>query len=238
VLARAHAAEAALTDLGTLRRGRLAIFASQTIASYWLPSRLVAFHARFPGVELDVSVGNTREAADAVLLGTAELGFVEGDVVEPPLEQIVVGVDRLVVAVPPGHAWAGKPRLTSADLRAAAWLLREPGSGTRSSLRSALASLGVDIAALTVAMTLPSNEALIAAAEAGAGATAVSESVAAAAFAAGRLVRAAVELPARDYRLLRHRERYRGRAGDAFVAGLATVRPVIPAQTAIQTPRT
>ncbi len=220
VLARAQAAEAALTDMGALRRGRLALFASQTIASYWLPRRLVAFHAQHPGVELDVSVGNTREAVRAVLEGSAELGFVEGEIDEPALCEQRVGSDRLVILVPPGHAWASRGRLRAKDLTGAPWVLREAGSGTRSSLEAALSAVGVDPAALPIAMILPSNEAVLAAAEAGAGATALSESVAAAAIAAGRLTPVSFLLGERSFRLIRHKERYRSRAGDAFIEGL------------------
>jgi DNA-binding transcriptional LysR family regulator len=220
VLARAQAAEAALADLGALRRGHLAIFASQTIASYWLPKRLVAFHALHPGVELDVSIGNTREAARAVTEGEAELGFVEGEVKEPALIQQLIGSDRLDVLVVPDHVWARKKRLRASDLTSEAWVLREAGSGTRSFFEGALAAAGVNIGDLRVTMTLPSNEAVLAAAEAGAGATALSENVAAGALSAGRLAKAPFKMPTRNFRLLRHTERYRSRAGDAFVNSL------------------
>jgi DNA-binding transcriptional LysR family regulator len=221
VLARAQAAEAALADMGALRRGRLAIFASQTIAGYWLPTRLAAFHTRHPGVELDVSVGNTREAVAAVLDGSAELGFVEGEVDEPALSEQPVGADRLVLLVTPDHPWASAATLKPEALTGAPWILREAGSGTRSSLEAALAAAGVDPAALPDAMTLPSNEALLAAAQAGAGATALSQSVAAGAIATGRLATVPFPLGERPYRLVRHKERYRSRASDAFVAELA-----------------
>lgn len=220
VLARAAAAEAALADLSALRRGRLAVFASQTIASYWLPRRLVDFHTAHPGVELDVQIGNTRDVAQAVMNGAAEIGLVEGVVDAPALTQTQVGSDRLAVVVTPDHPWASARRLTARDLVAAPWVLREPGSGTRSSLEAALRDAGVDPAALPVVMTLPANEAVLAAAEAGAGATALSESVAQASLAAGRLVRAPFSLPERPFRLLRHRERYRSRAGDVFVEAM------------------
>ena len=221
VLARAAAAEAALADLSALRRGRLAVFASQTIASYWLPRRLVDFHTAHPGVELDVQIGNTREVAQAVLNGAAEIGLVEGVVDAPALTQVQVGSDRLAVVVTPDHPWASAKRLSARDLIESSWVLREPGSGTRSSLEAALREAGVNPADLPVAMTLPANEAVLAAAEAGAGATALSESVARASVAAGRLVRAPFSLPERPFRLLRHSDRYRSRAGDAFVQALA-----------------
>lgn len=216
VLARARAAEAALADMSALRRGRLAVFASQTIASYWLPRRLVDFHAAYPGVELAVEIGNTREATLAVLTGAAEIGLVEGVVDEPALSQTLVGSDRLAVLVTPDHPWAGSRQLQPRELTTRPWVLREVGSGTRSTLEAAVREAGVDPAELSVSMTLPSNEAVLAAAEAGAGATALSESVAYASVAAGRLATAPFTLPERPFRLLRHKERYRSRAGDVF----------------------
>ena len=218
VLARAAAAEAALDDLAALRRGRLAIHASQTIASYWLPARLVAFHRAHPGVEVDMRVGNTREVAAAVLEGAAELGFVEGALDEPALARQVVGSDELVVLVTPDHPWARAETLAPTDLPSTTWVLREAGSGTRSTLEAVLVSAGFDPSALEVAMSLPSNEAVLAAAQAGAGATALSRQVAEAALASGRLVAAPITLPLRVFHLLRHKERYRSRASDAFVA--------------------
>jgi DNA-binding transcriptional LysR family regulator len=221
VLARAAAAEAVLTDLGQLRRGRLSIFASQTIASYWLPKRLVAFHLAHPKIELEVSVGNTLEVAQAVQEGYAELGLVEGEVDAPALEAFIVGADQLVILVPPGHPWTRKPRVSPSDLIAAPWVTREPGSGTRSSLEAALRQSGVDPEARTVVLTLPSNEAVLAAVEAGAGVAALSANVAKAALEAKRLAQAPFALPSRPFRLLRHAERFRTRAADAFIDGLA-----------------
>ena len=76
VLARAALAESALADLSGLAHGRLSIHASQTIASYWLPSRLAAFHAAHPGIDLAIAIGNTAQVARAVAEGETELGLV------------------------------------------------------------------------------------------------------------------------------------------------------------------
>ena len=50
ILARAGAAELALSEFGTLKRGTLCVQASQTIAGYWLPRHLVAFQRAFPAL--------------------------------------------------------------------------------------------------------------------------------------------------------------------------------------------
>ena len=55
---RADAVKLAMREFTGLARGRLAIKASQTIASHFLPPRLVDFHQAYPGVALVVSIGN------------------------------------------------------------------------------------------------------------------------------------------------------------------------------------
>lgn len=216
VLARAAAAEAALADLGDLSRGRLSIHASRTIASYWLPARLAAFHRAYPGVALSVAIGNTSEVARAVAEGAAELGLVEGEIDDPALSRSIIDHDDLCLVVAPDHPWSG--RETTPDLRTSEWVLREPGSGTRAALEVALAERGLSISDLRVAMVLPDNEAVRGAVVAGAGTAVMARSVAARALAAGVLTVTPMALAPRAFHLLRHKQRYRSKAGDAFLA--------------------
>ena len=217
VLARAAAAESALDDLAGLRRGRLSIHASQTIASYWLPPRLAAFHHAHPGIALEIAIGNTAEVAAAVVAGAAELGLVEGEVDEPALESQIIDHDRMVLVVGRDHPWAAKAPGKIA-LTDTAWVLREPGSGTRSAFEAALGSHGLSLAVLSVAMILPGNEAVSSAVMAGAGATVLGESAAAAGLRSGALVEIPFSLPARDFHLIRHKQRYRSQVSAAFLA--------------------
>lgn len=225
VLARAAMAETALADLSDLRRGTLTIRASQTIAGYWLPRHLVAFHRAHPAIEIVLGVGNTAEAAAAVHDGRAELGFVEGGVDDPALAVSRIGEDRLVLVVSPDHPFATGREVDLAALGDAEWVLREVGSGTRSAFEAAVGDAGLPASALRVALELPSNEAVRAAVEAGAGATVISESVVAAALQAGSLCQVAYPLPSRAYAVLRHEERYRSRASDALLALIAAACP-------------
>jgi DNA-binding transcriptional LysR family regulator len=215
-LASARAAEAALAELGGLKRGTLAIHASQTITSYWLPPLLVRFRQAYPAIALRVAPGNTQTVAQAVAQGAADLGFVEGAVDAPALAQETVGADEMVAVVAPGHPWADGRALDAADLLAAEWILREEGSGTRSAFAAALARHGVDIGALRVALALPSNEAVRAAVTAGPFAAALSQLVVAPHLQAGTLVRANVALQPRAFYMLQHRERYTSKAATAF----------------------
>ena len=217
VLARAEVAETLLSELGGLKRGTLMVQASQTIASFWLPRHLVAFRRAYPGIDIRLSVGNTSQVAASVRAGTAELGFVEGAVDDAVLDSRPVARDQLIVVVGPEHAWAERDRLTPEELPDSEWVLREPGSGTRSEFEQALEGLGIAPSLLRVVLELPTNEAVRAAVEAGMGATAISASVAASSIEAGLLSQVQLALPERQFHVLHHKERHRTGAADALL---------------------
>src|SRR6201995_5755556 len=217
VLSRVQGAELVLSEASGLAAGTLAVQARQTIASFWLPRHLVAFRRAYPGIDVRLSVGNTAQVVAAIRAGSAELGFVEGEVTDPVLVPRPVARDRMVVVVGIGHPWLGRKNLTASDLADGEWVLREQGSGTRSVSEQALAGLNVPVASLRVVMELPSNEAVRAAVEAGMGATALSASVAAPSIEAGLLFQVPIDLPDRQFYELRHAERYHSRAAQALI---------------------
>ncbi len=229
ILAEVEHAERTLAEFGALERGAMSLHASQTIAGYWLPRRLVAFRRAYPRIEIRLTIGNTAEVAEAVESGAAELGFVEGAVKSENLESLVVARDQLVLVVGPDHPWGDAKSLKPADLLQGEWVLREVGSGTRSAFEQALKRLGVRPEKLMIAMELPSNEALRAAVEAGLGATATSASVAASSLEAGLLRQARFKLPDREFHVLSQRNRPRSRIAEALLHGLAPARLTKPA---------
>jgi DNA-binding transcriptional LysR family regulator len=225
VLARAESAELVLSELGELKRGVLSVYASQTIAGYWLPRHLVDFRRAYPGVAIRLSIGNTSQAAAAVRSGESDLGFVEGEVDDPALISEPVARDQLVIVVGAEHPWSEAKGLGKEDLLNVDWVLRELGSGTRSGFEHALERLGLSTHNLRVTLEMPSNEAVRAAVEAGMGATAISASVAAPSLEAGLLRQADFTLPERCYYALRHAERYRSRAAETLMDIIRGSRP-------------
>ena len=217
VLARAQSAELVLAAVAGLERGTLSLQASHTIASYWLPRRLVDYRRAHPAIDVRMSIGNTAQVADAVRDGLAELGFIEGEIEEPALAGLEIASDQLIVVVGPRHAWAGRFRIAPDDLLTTDWVLRERGSGTRSVFESALRRMGVAVQDLRISLELPSNEAVRAAVEAGMGATAISASVAVGSLEVQLLHQVAFDLPARRFRAIFHRERHLSAAATAFL---------------------
>jgi DNA-binding transcriptional LysR family regulator len=222
VLDRASMADSVLENLAGYATGNVAIAASQTIATYWLPRRLAAFHAANPGVRLNVVIRNTREVEIAVVEGEVNFGLVEGPTQHPALIRQRVDQDSFVLVVASGQPplpYTADGRL---DLRAITWVIRESGSGTRRGLEDLASREGLTIDDLNIFLVLPSNESVREAIEAGAGATVISRHVVASAVTAGTLVEIPIALPRREYALVRHRERYASEAQQALIAHLAS----------------
>lgn len=217
ILARVEAAKLALAEVSGLKSGTLSVQASQTIASFWPPRHLVAFRRAYTRIDVRLSIGNSAQVAAAIHAGTAELGFVEGEVLDRALVSRPVARDQMIVVVGADHPWARREIVRAAETAETKWVLREQGSGTRSVFEQALTGLGVRLTDLRIAMELPSNEAVRAAVEAGMGTTAISASVVAPSIEAGLLHAVPLKLPDRHFYELHHAERYRGRAAEALI---------------------
>jgi DNA-binding transcriptional LysR family regulator len=217
VVARAAAAEKLLGDLAGLTRGSLALGASQTAGNYWLPAIIHRYQSLFPGISMNLKIGNTETVAADVRDGAADIGFIEGEIDDPLLSVTAVADDEMVLVVAPSHALAKREKPSVAQIASARWVVREAGSGTRAILETALSQLGVGPEDIDVALELPSNEAVRGAVEAGSGITIISKLVVAASLQAKALVALDVALPKRQFFALRHRERYFTRAEREFM---------------------
>jgi DNA-binding transcriptional LysR family regulator len=223
VLDRAAMARSVLQDLAGHPAGPVAIAASQTIATYWLPRRLAAFHAANPQVRLNVLIRNTHEVENAVVEGEVNVGLVEGPTQHPALIRTQIDQDQIVLVVASDRPPLPVDSSGRLDLRAMTWVIREAGSGTRRVLEDLAAREGLSLDDLNIFLVLPSNEAVREAIEAGAGVTIISRHVVSSAIAAGKLTEIPIELPQREYTLVRHRDRHATLAQEALIAHLTGV---------------
>jgi DNA-binding transcriptional LysR family regulator len=228
VLDRATMARSVLQDLAGHPAGPVAVAASQTIATYWLPRRLAAFHAANPHVRLNVVIRNTNEVENAVVEGEVNIGLVEGPTQHPALIRRQIDRDQIVLVVASGQPPLPVNARGRLDLRAITWVIREAGSGTRRVIEDLATREGLSLDDLNIALVLPSNEAVREAIEAEAGATIISRHVVASALAAGKLVEIPFDLPQREYALVRHRDRHATLAQEALVAHLTASADAVP----------
>jgi DNA-binding transcriptional LysR family regulator len=187
--------DAGLDTLRQVRRRRLRVSASLTIAEQLLPGWLVAFRAAGAGrtaepTDIELTAVNSERVIGHVRDGQADLGFIEGPRVPSGLRTRTVARDELVIVVAPTHPWARRRSPLSPDVLAATPLVaREHGSGTRDALVAALrVVLGDGYHHADPAISLSTTTAVRAAVLAGAGPAVLSSLAVREDLARGQLV--------------------------------------------------
>jgi LysR family transcriptional regulator, low CO2-responsive transcriptional regulator len=162
---------------------RLHIAAVTTAAESFVPPLMRAFSEQHPEIELTLAVGNRQDVLERVLghaVDVAISGKPPGDsrlFAEPLID------NEIACITAPDDPAAAKGPQEAFGLAGRAWLLREPGSGTRTLNEQFLAERGLGPATLT----LGSNGAIKQAARAGLGVSLLSRAAVEGELASGRL---------------------------------------------------
>jgi LysR family transcriptional regulator, low CO2-responsive transcriptional regulator len=177
-------------EAATMSSRRLRIAAVTTAAESFVPQILHDFSHAHPDVELTLDVGNRAHVLDSVLRHVADVA-ISG---KPPDDERLVAEplseNRIVlITAPDDPAAHGAPR-EGRELAERAWLLREPGSGTRALNEQFLSACGLAPRILE----LGSNGAIKQAARAGLGVSLLSRAAVESELASGWLA----EIPLRD----------------------------------------
>jgi DNA-binding transcriptional LysR family regulator len=171
---RAEATQAIREHKGGLV-GHLMIGASSIPGAYILPRLLARFKADHPDVTIALHVKGSQEIVRGVMDGTYEVGAVGARFAEGRVDYAPFAEDRLVLAVPAGHAWAARDSVRLEELPGQPFVMRERGSGTRKAAEEGLTARGVDPGRLRCVLEVTSNEAVRQALKAGAGIAVVSQ---------------------------------------------------------------
>ncbi|HEV2767196.1 MAG TPA: LysR family transcriptional regulator [Acidimicrobiales bacterium] len=167
-------------------RGRVRLAAVTTAGEHVLPPFLAAFRTRYPEAEVVLEVGNRVRVWE--LLDYREVDLVIGGRA-PADKRFVTHATRpnplvVVAAWRRPHVDEQAPREVAVeDMAGEVWLLREPGSGTRSTAEELFEELGISPPTLT----LGSNGAIRESVRAGLGVTLISRDAVARDLASGGL---------------------------------------------------
>lgn len=149
----------------TAQTHTLRISAVTTAGEYLVPQLIQAFRERRPDLDISLDVGNREVVFQRVLDHKVDVA-VTGRI---PDEERLVGIEfadnQFVIVTAAGDPLARRRWVAMEELAGRPWLLREPGSGTRTLSEEFLASRGIEPNVLT----LGSNGAIKQAARSGLG---------------------------------------------------------------------
>lgn len=185
-----EAKEAAAGRAGA-ERNRLRVAAVTTAGERILPLALRSFRTQFPDTEISIEVGNRERVWDLLVHRDVDLALGGRPPAGLELVSLAIRPHRLIVAAAAAAAGSGPSgpsersgagtdeswrEVSQHDLAKATWLVRELGSGTRSTTEEVFADLGLT----PLTLTLGSNGAIRESVQIGLGITLISaDSVAA-----------------------------------------------------------
>lgn len=142
ILNLAKQAKMELADLGA--GGSIRIGASLTIGAHLLPGIVNAYRAEMPNVEIFTLVDNTSVIEKMILEDDLDVGLVEGPIYSPYIQSEKFSDDDLIIICGPGHPLWGKEKIEIDDLAGKAFIIREPGSGTRDIFERVMSGVGAN----------------------------------------------------------------------------------------------
>ena len=140
--------------------GHLKIGCSTTAGKYVLPRLMARFREQYPHVQVTCHVSSRQSVLDMLCEGTVHLAVTSARSPAKDLDYRQFLTDRVVLIVPPGHAWSNGHQIQSDDLMNEDFILREKTAGTRRVLEDGLAEHGLSVDNLRVVMTLGNSEAI------------------------------------------------------------------------------
>ncbi|MGA1623201.1 MAG: LysR substrate-binding domain-containing protein [Synechocystis sp.] len=148
--------EMKVADIQGTKQGRLRL-AVITTAKYFIPRLLGEFTQKYPGIDVSLKVTNHQQVRERMQNNRDDLYIVS----EPPEEIDLVSQpfldNPLVVIARQDHPLAGQAHVPIKALNNQAFIMREPGSGTRQAVQSLLNKHQVEV---RVRLELGSNEAI------------------------------------------------------------------------------
>jgi DNA-binding transcriptional LysR family regulator len=179
------ACEERLAALKGMAAGRLSVGVVST-AKYFSPRLIASFAKHHAGAQVRLSVGNREEIIE--LLGDFEIdvAIMGRPPKDMPVDAVAFGNHPLVVVAPPEHRLAGRRNIPKAELADEVFLMREEGSGTRTSMEIYMGDMRLKTGNLRIEMG--SNETIKQAVMAGLGIAFISAHTIEAELESGRLV--------------------------------------------------
>jgi DNA-binding transcriptional LysR family regulator len=156
-------------------------------AKYFAPKLIAAFVASRPKVDLRFLIGNRDATIDSLRANDVEIALCGRPPRDMAVETAALGPHPYVLVAPPDHRFAGLKGLTRGDLAGETFLIREPGSGTRSLFEAFVGETSGR--PVKLGMELGSNESIKQAVMAGLGIALLSAHTIGAEIESGRLVR-------------------------------------------------
>lgn len=115
----------------TLQKGKIIIGSTRVLGTYFLPQIIGLFNKQYPGVEIELRMGNSHHVLDITLDGEVDFGFAGKIKTHSRLINFLIHRERLLIVSSADHYLAAKQSITIDELVKTPFIWREKGTQTR-----------------------------------------------------------------------------------------------------------
>lgn len=159
ILDQYNQADYALSILNGKESGLLKLGASTTISQYVIPTILAQFHARHPGIQLQLVNGNTEQIEKGLLDKEIDLAITEGSASNHSIKYIPFLKDEIVLVTATSNCTTPQVEDYN-ELKKLPLVMRENGSGTLEIIEQCLKEKNIHLQELDIKMQLGSSESI------------------------------------------------------------------------------
>jgi len=209
-------------NLRRLERGKVAVGATAVIGTYFMPAAISAYHRRYPGIEIDLRMGNSEQILRMILDREVDLGIAGMVKKHAALRSIFLHREKLFFVCSPKNPLAARGAVSIGELDRIPFIWREKGTQTLALVRKWFQEKAADDFPRQ-ALSLANMEAAKRIVEEGYGVTIIPETAALREIASGLLTRLDVRGfdVTVDYGLFYRRERALSRVAESFLETLS-----------------
>jgi DNA-binding transcriptional LysR family regulator len=117
-------------NLRTLDKGKVTVGATAVIGTYFMPTAISAFHRLYPGIEIDLQMGNSEQILRLILDREVDLGITGMIKKHPSLESVFIHREKLLFVCAPKNPLAARKAVAIDELDRIPFIWREKGTQT------------------------------------------------------------------------------------------------------------
>ena len=115
-----------------LRKGRITLGSTAVLGTYFLPRVIGRYSKKYPGIDIDLRMGNSQMVHNWLLEGGVDLGFAGKMKIHPRLKRIPIHREMLLMVCAKDNPLVQKKSVRVDDLGNTPFIWREKGTQTRS----------------------------------------------------------------------------------------------------------
>jgi DNA-binding transcriptional LysR family regulator len=117
-------------SLSTLQKGKIAVGATAVIGTYFMPAVISAYHRQYPGIDIDLRMGNSDQIQHMIIDREVDLGIAGMAKKQATLDSVFIHREALLFVCSPKNPLAARESVALGELDRVPFIWREKGTQT------------------------------------------------------------------------------------------------------------